>query len=163
MRNLILSTMTVCAVGLMGAVAHAQQPSPSYGPTINLENAKKVAAAAEEESKKNNWQQAIAIVSPGGNLVYFARIDGTQIGSVQLAQRKARSAALFRRTTKSFEERVASGGMGLTLLTLGDDVTASEGGVPIMMDGKVVGAIGVSGGSSVQDGQVAAAGTNAVK
>ena len=145
------------------APAPAAQPIPQYGtPGVNLELAKKVVAAAAAEAQKNNWPVAIAVVSNGGHLVYFERLDGTQFASIKIAQHKARVAATYRRPTKVFVDRVAAGGAGLAVLTL-DDIIASEGGVPLMRDGKVIGAIGVSGVLGSQDGQVAKAGAAAVQ
>jgi uncharacterized protein GlcG (DUF336 family) len=146
--------------------AFAQQPAPApasppaYGAPITLEQAKKAADAAEAEAKKNNWLMAIAVTSPSGDLVYFRRLDGTQYASIQIAQHKARAAATFRRPTKVFQDGLAAG--NTFLLTL-DGIIASEGGVPIVVDGKLIGAIGVSGGTGQQDGVVATAGVNAVK
>ncbi|SRR6266542_160566 len=136
--------------------------SNPYGTSINLENAKKVAAAAIVEARKNNWTMAVAITDTAGDLVYFEKIDATQTGSVDVSQDKARSAALFKRPTKAFQDALAAGGEGLRILRLQGAVPV-EGGFPLVMDGKVVGAIGVSGGTSQQDGQVAKAGADAVK
>jgi glc operon protein GlcG len=146
---------------LAGAVAHAQLPNP-YGASIDSTNAKKVAAAAVAEAKKNGWFMAVAIVDTAGNLVYFEKMDGTQLGSVNVAQDKARSAALFKRPTKAFQDGVASGGAGLRLLKL-EGAVPVEGGIPLISEGKIVGAIGLSGGASEQDAQCAQAGVNALK
>lgn len=116
--------------------------------------------AAEKMASQKNWPVAIAIVDGGGHLVLFARIDNTQFGSVDVAIQKAKTAALFRRTTKEFEDRIALGGANLKILSL--PVTPVEGGVPIVIDGKIVGAIGVSGVLSTQDGEVATAGSQSV-
>lgn len=134
----------------------------SYGPNINVETAKKIAAPAIAEARKNNWQMAVAIVDTAGDLVYFERMDDTQVGSVQVAQAKARSAARFKRPTKALQDALAAGGEGLRILAL-EGAVPVDGGVPITVDGRIVGAIGVSGGTSAQDGQVAAAGLAAVK
>jgi glc operon protein GlcG len=136
--------------------------SEPYGPSIFLENAKKAAASALAESRKNSWSMAVAIVDPGGHLVYFEKMDETQIGSSRIAVEKARSSALFKRPTKSFQEMLASGPDGLRVFGL-EGAVPVEGGVPLVMDGKIVGAIGMSGGTSAQDGQCAAAGANALK
>jgi len=133
----------------------------AYGPSINLDNAKKVAAAAMAEVKKNNWIMAIAIVDPNGDLVYFEKMDDTVIQSTVVCQTKARSAARFARPTKAFQDMLAAGGEGLRVLRIKDAVPV-DGGLPIVMGGKIVGAIGVSGGTSAQDGQVAKAGVDAV-
>jgi uncharacterized protein GlcG (DUF336 family) len=133
-----------------------------YAPGLNLETAKKAAAAAAAEIKKNNWQMAIAVVTNGGHLVYFEKTDGTQFASIKLAEHKAMAAAMFRRPTKVFEDRVAAGGAGLAVLSL-DGVIASEGGLPLIVDGKIIGGIGCSGGTSQQDGVACTAGANALK
>jgi len=136
-------------------------PNP-YGLAITLDNAKKAAAPALAEARKNNWTMAVAIVDSGGDLVYFEKMDGTQTGSVRVSINKARSAALFKRPTKAFQETLATGGDGLRILGL-EGAVPVEGGIPLIMDGKVVGAIGLSGGTSAQDGQCAQAGANALK
>jgi uncharacterized protein GlcG (DUF336 family) len=132
-----------------------------YGFPIDLEAANKAAAAAHAEARRNNWAMAVAIVDPAGELVYFAKMDATQTGSVTIAIDKARSAARFKRPTKAFQDMLAAGGEGLRVLGLSGAVPV-EGGVPIAIDGKIVGAIGVSGGTSPQDGQCARAGADAV-
>ena len=137
----------------------AQEP---YGTPLNIDTAKKVAAAAVAEARKNNFSMAIAIVDPSGMLVYFEKMDNTQNGSVNVAIDKARSAALFRRPTKAFQDLVAAGGEGLRMLALQGAVPV-DGGLPIIVGGRVVGAVGASGGTSAQDGQVAKVGTDAVK
>ena len=120
------------------------------------------AAPALAEAAKNHWTMAVAIVAPGGTLIYFEKMDNTQIGSAEVAVDKARTAARFKRPTKAFQDALAAGGDGLRVLGL-KDVTPVEGGIPLVMDGKIVGAIGVSGGSSAQDGQCAKLGADAVK
>jgi uncharacterized protein GlcG (DUF336 family) len=155
--------LIAAAIALMTCVpVSAQQPPapPMYGPEIALEQAKKAADAAEAEAKKNNWLMAIAVVSPSGDLAYFRKLDGTQYASIQIAQHKAKAAATFRRPTKAFQDGLAQG--NTFLLTL-DGVIASEGGVPIVVGGKIIGAIGCSGGTGAQDGQVCQAGVNALK
>jgi uncharacterized protein GlcG (DUF336 family) len=172
MRNVSLTALvTLAALALSGA-AYAQQqppaatppspppPPPPYGASITLDQAKKALAAAEEESKKNNWGMNIAVVGPSGHLVAFSRLDNAQYGSIAIAQHKARAAATFRRPTKVFQDGIAAG--NTYLLTL-DDVIASEGGIPIVADGKLIGAIGCSGGTGQQDGQACQAGVNALK
>jgi uncharacterized protein GlcG (DUF336 family) len=141
--------------------AFAQLPNP-YGMSVNAENAKKIAAAALAEARRNNWTMAAAVVDTAGDLVYFEKLDGTQAASVNIAVDKARSAARFKRPTKALQDVLAAGGEGLRLLALQGAVPV-EGGLPIVMDGKVVGAIGVSGGTSAQDGQCAKAGADTVK
>lgn len=127
-----------------------------YGSSIGLEMAKQLAAPAIAEARKNQWTMAVAIVDISGGLVYFEKMDDTQNGSVEVSISKARSAALFKRATKVFQDGIAGGGAGLRILTLKGAVPI-EGGVPIVVDGKIIGAIGVSGGTSDQDGVVAAA------
>ena len=136
-------------------------PNP-YGLAITLDEAKKAAAPALAEARNNNWTMCVAVVDTAGNLVYFERMDATQTGSVAVAIAKARSAALFKRSTKMFQDALAAGGDGLRFLKL-ENAVPIEGGVPIVVDGKIVGAIGLSGGTSQQDGQCAQAGANALK
>jgi glc operon protein GlcG len=160
-----LASMLRCLLALLlvvtASAAVAQGPT-LYGMPISIENAKKAAAAAVAESKKNNWLMAVAITDPNGDLIYFEKMDGAQTGSVRVALDKARSAALFRRPTKAFQDVVAGGGAGLRILGL-EGAVPVEGGVPIVVDGKIVGAIGLSGGTSEQDGLAAKAGVDAVK
>jgi len=151
----------VVLLALSAATLSAQMPNP-YGAPINGETAKKVAAAALAEARKNNWNMAAAVVDPAGDLVYFEKLDGTQAASVTIAVDKARSSARFKRPTKALQDTLAAGGDGLRVLRL-DGAIPVEGGVPILVDGKIVGAIGVSGGTSAQDGQCAAAGAAVVK
>ena len=151
----------VIVFALSAATVSAQLPNP-YGASITGENAKKVAAAALAEARKNNWTMAAAVVDPAGDLVYFEKLDGTQAASVGIAVDKARSSARFKRPTKALQDVLAAGGEGLRLLALQGAVPV-DGGVPIIIDGKIVGAIGMSGGTSAQDGQCAAAGVAALK
>ena len=146
----------------LGQAGFPAPPQTPYGVPIALDAAKKTASAAAAEARKNNWNMAIAIVDPGGHLVYFEKMDNTQIGSVNVAIDKARSAALFRRPTKVFQDGVAAGGDGLRLLRL-EGAVPIDGGVPIIVDGRIIGGIGTSGGSGEQDGQVARAGADSVK
>jgi len=150
------------------APAGAQQQAPSpppttpYGPPITLDAAKKVMVAAEAEATKNNWAMAIAILDSTGHVVMLHRFDNTQYGSIPVAEDKARTALDFRRPSKVFEDLVAQGGIGLRTLAI-RGAAPLEGGLPIIVDGKIVGAIGVSGATSQQDGQVAKAGAEAAK
>jgi glc operon protein GlcG len=145
--------------GLMaGGSASAQAPNP-YAAPIAVDVARRAAAAAIVEGKKNGWTVAAAVVDSGGALVYFERIDGTQYGSSEVAVAKAKSAAAFKRPTKAFEEAVAGGRTAILALP---GALPLEGGIPIILDGKIVGAIGVSGATSQQDGTCAQAGVNAV-
>jgi len=157
------SKVVVAAVFTLGVFgsAVAQMPAP-YGMPISLENAKKAAAPAVAEAAKNNWAMAVAIVDPSGNLVYYEKMDNTQLGSANVAIDKARSAALFKRPTKALQDALAAGGDGLRILKIQGAVPV-EGGIPLIMDGKIVGAIGVSGGSSAQDAQCAKAGADVLK
>ncbi len=155
------SLLLTLMFALCAPFAFAQMPNP-YGAPIGLEDAKKAAAAALAEARKNNWTMAVAVVDVGGDLVYFEKMDGTQTGSVKVALGKARSAALFKRPTKVFQDIVAGGGNGLRILRL-EGAVPIEGGVPIVMEGKIVGAIGLSGAASDQDGQCARAGVEALK
>src|SRR5436190_23107800 len=133
------------------APAPAPAPPPTYGqPGVTLEQATKAVDAAVAEAKKNGWLMAVAVVSNSGFLVSFSKMDQTQFASVQIAMDKAKAAAQFRRPTKTFEDRANSGGPSVLSL---HGVVASEGGIPLMRDGKVIGAIGCSGGTSPQDGE----------
>jgi uncharacterized protein GlcG (DUF336 family) len=141
--------------------AFTQMPNP-YGTPISVENAKKAAAPALAEARKNNWNMAVAIVDPSGNLVYYEKMDNTQLGSADICIAKARSAARFKRPTKAFQDALAAGGAGLRILRLEGTVPV-EGGIPIVIEGKIAGAIGVSGDTSEHDGQCAQAGVDALK
>ena len=141
--------------------AIAQVPN-SYGAPIALDAAKRATAAAIAKARANNWLISVAVVDPSGNLVYFEKMDGTQHASSVIAIDKARASALFRRPTKAFQEMLAAGGDGLRVLQL-QGAVAAEGGVPLVMGGGVVGAIGVSGVTSAQDGQCAQAGADVLK
>jgi glc operon protein GlcG len=136
-------------------------PSTPYGAPISLDAAKKAMAEAEAEATRKGWGVAIAIVDSGANLVMLHRLDNAQLSSVRIAEAKAKTAAEFRRSTKVFEDAVAGGGVGLRVLTFGASV--AEGGVPIVSNGTIIGAIGVSGVQSHQDAQVAQAGADAIK
>jgi glc operon protein GlcG len=152
----------ILAVILLGAVTvHAQQLIP-YGPAITLKQAKDVVSGAEAEAQKNNWPVVIAIVDTGGNLIMLQRLDNAQFGSVEVARQKAWSAAAFRRPTKVFQDAIASGGANLRLLSL-PGASPLEGGLPLVVDGQIIGAIGVSGVMSEQDAQIAQAGVDSLK
>jgi len=153
---------TLAALALAVAAFGQAPPNVPYGASISSDAAKKVAAAAIAEARKNNWAMAVAVVDTGGYLVYFERMPDTQLGSVDVSIEKARSAALFRRPTKAFQDIVAGGGEGLRILRLTGAVPV-EGGIPIIVDGKLIGAVGASGGSSDQDGRTAQAGVAASK
>ena len=134
---------------------------PPYGSPITTEQARKAVALALAEARKNNWAMAAAVVDTAGILVYFERIDDTQNASSEIAIDKARSAALFKRPTKTFQDSVERGGIGLRVMTLRGAMPV-EGGVPLIVDGKIVGGLGVSGGTAEQDGLCAKAATDAM-
>lgn len=155
------------AAGLAIVPALAQQPAAAstvmapYGPAITLDQAKRAMAAAELEAAKNSWQVAIAILDSGGNLVMFHRVDNAQLSAATVSEGKARTALEFKRPSKALDDAIAAGGAGMRLLAL-KDITPLEGGLPVEVDGKIVGAIGVSGALSSQDAQVAKAGADAL-
>ena len=155
------SGLVAVALVLSAVSVRAQLPNP-YGASIALENARKAATAALAEARKNGWAMAAAVVDPAGDLVYFEKLDGTQAASSDIAVEKARASARFKRPTKALQDALAAGGEGLRILGLPGAVPV-DGGVPIVMEGKIVGAIGLSGGTSAQDGQCAAAGAAALK
>ena len=170
----VLSAAALCAVAVAGA-SQAQQPQKPnpfdvvpdkmpndipYGAPITLAHADAVLSAALAESTKRDWKLNCAVVDSGANLVSFKRQDGAQLGSIAIAEHKARAAVKYRRETKALENGVQNG--ATYLLTL-DDVIASRGGIPIMDGGKIVGAIGCSGGTGSQDEVVAKAGVAAYK
>jgi glc operon protein GlcG len=161
--SLFLGTVLLFVAASAGAQQAAPAPPPTlYGPPITLDQAKKVMAGAEAEAKKNNWNVVIAVLDSGGNLVMLSRMDGTQIGSIEVAKEKAYSAVAFRRPTKVFQDLVGQGGANLRLLRL-SGASVLEGGIPIVVDGKIVGAVGVSGVTSEQDAQIGRAGIEALK
>lgn len=138
-------------------------PSPiPYGPPLDLATAKRICAAAEQEAEAHDWPVVISIVDSGGNLVLLHRRDVAQLGSIAISQGKALTAVRMKRPTKLLEEGVTAGGAGLRILAL-EGVVPMEGGLPILRDGRVIGAIGVSGVTSPQDGQIAAAGLRALE
>ena len=159
--RLMTLALVIAALGLAPSVASAQAP-PQYGPSITLDQAKKAMVGAEAEAKKNSWPVVIVILDTGGNLVMLQRLDNAQWGSIDVAKDKARSAVAFRRPTKVFQDLIAQGGANLRLLNL-TGASMLEGGIPIMADGKIIGAIGVSGVTSDQDAQIARAGIEAMK
>jgi len=161
-----LTSILVCAllaaVALVPGQAAAQGQPNMYGPSVTADQAKTVAAAAVAEARKNQWTMAIAIVDTSGDLVYFEKMDNTQVGSIDVAIGKARSSARFKRPTKAFQDALAAGGEGWRILSL-EAAVAVEGGLPLIVGGRIVGAIGASGGSSQQDGVTAAAGAATLK
>jgi glc operon protein GlcG len=178
MRRLTLMAGAVCVALLTSTGAFAQVPPdpanpneavpdalapPAYGEPINIETAKKAAAAAIAEAKKRNWNAfCVAIVDTHGDLVYFERQDNCQFASISISQHKARTAARYRRPTVVFERLLGKGPFFSYLPTL-DDVIASRGGNPIIVGGKIIGAIGASGGTGSQDDVVSLAGQAALK
>lgn len=174
----MLRRLTGLALGaaLIAAPALAQQATPPanpldnipenmpfnvpYGASVTADKAREVIAAAAAEAKKRNWPVVIAVVDHGGNLVSFERMDGAQLGSIEIAQHKARAAARFRRETKIFEGAIQAGNNYLITL---DGIIASRGGIPLLVDGKLAGAIGVSGATGAQDEVVAKAGLAVLK
>jgi len=153
MKTIIVLVFSILS---FAAVAQTPPPSPPYGEPITLENARKVLQAAQAFAVGKQWTVVVAIVDTGGNLVALEKIDNTQIASIEVALAKAKTANNFKRPTKALEDAVAGGGVGLRVLSLPGAVPI-EGGDPIVINGKIVGAIGVSGMSAAQDGEVAKA------
>jgi glc operon protein GlcG len=143
------------ALAACSSLALAQDRRPDYGPAVNAAQAKKIAASVLAECQKNSWNVAVAVVDNHGFLVYFERMDNTQTGSLDIAVGKARSAATYRRPTRAFMDVINKGGHATATLP---GVFASPGGLPIMVDGKVTGGVGVSGVTGDQDEQCAKAG-----
>jgi glc operon protein GlcG len=162
MVGAVLMLAATSTVGAQQPAAAPPPPPPPYGPAITLEQAKKVMAGAEAEAIKNKWNVVIAVLDSGGNLVALQRMDGAQWGSIEVAREKAYSAVAFRRPTKAFEDAIGQGGGNLRLLRL-TGANPIEGGLPIVVDGKLVGGIGVSGVTAQQDGQIGRAGVEALK
>lgn len=135
---------------------------PLYGAPITLQRAKQVAQAAEDEAVRQGWPMVIAIVDSGGNLVLQRRLDQAQHGSIDVARQKAETAVRFRRSTKLFEDALTQGGLHLRLLGM-SNLTPLDGGIPLVLDDRIVGAIGVSGMQSTQDAQVAQAGADVLR
>jgi len=164
----LLSLVVGAALMLAATSVSAQQPAaappppPPYGAAISLEQAKKVMAGAEAEAKKNNWNVVIAVLDSGGNLVMLQRMDGAQFGSIEVAREKAYSAVAFRRPTKAFEDALGQGGVNLRVLRL-PGASPLEGGLPIVVDGKLIGGVGVSGVQATQDAQIGRAGIDGLK
>jgi glc operon protein GlcG len=161
--SLVVVTVSLFASVSVGAQQPVAPPPPQipYGAPIGLEQAKKVIAGAEAEAKKNSWNVVIAVLDSGGHLVMLQRLDGAQLGSIDVAKEKAYSAVLYRRPTKVFQDLVAQGGPNVRLLRL-SGASPLEGGIPIIVDGKLIGAVGVSGVTSEQDAQIAQAGAEAL-
>jgi glc operon protein GlcG len=157
LRPLVPLAFILCA---SSALAQSNYLIP-IGAPVGVETARKAAAAAVAEAKKNGWFMAVAVVDPGGALVYFERMDNVQAGSVRVAVNKARSAALYKRPTKALQDALAGGGIGLRVLAL-EGAVPLEGGLPLVVGGKLIGAIGLSGDLSENDGKCAASGAAAV-
>ena len=153
-----------CAIAVLAGSgpSQAQTTPPPYGPPIGLEMARKIMAAAEAEAGKNNWAVVIAIIDSGGHVVMLHRNDNVQLSSIAISQGKAKTALMFKRPTKVLDDAISGGGVGLRFLAL-KDIVPLEGGLPITIDGKIIGAIGVSGVLSAQDAQIARAGIDALK
>jgi glc operon protein GlcG len=151
MRKVLLGA----ALAAFATTASAQDKRPDYGPDVNATGAKKIAAGVLAECQKNGWNVAVAVVDNHGFLVYFERMDNTQTASMEIALGKARAAATYRRTTRVFMDVINKGGPATATLP---GVFASPGGIPIMVDGKVTGGLGVSGVTGDQDEQCAKAG-----
>jgi uncharacterized protein GlcG (DUF336 family) len=163
----ILLCALALAAGSAMTPASAQQPAapvaappqPPYGAPITLDQAKRVMAAAELEAAKNSWSVAIAILDSGGNMVMFHKADNTQLSGITTSAGKARTALEFKLPSKALDDAIAAGGAGMRLLAL-KDITPLQGGLLILVDGKIAGAIGVSGALSAQDDQIAKAGAD---
>lgn len=158
MKTTFLAALLVVSIAGFGQQAQpVPAPAPPYGEPVNLETAKKIAAASEAYAKDKKWPVVIVIVDTGGNLVLLHKIDNTQIGSIDVAIGKARTANNFKRPTKAFEDAIGGGGVGARVLSLPGAITI-DGGEPIIVDGKIIGGIGVSGVQASQDDEVAKAG-----
>ena len=151
------------AAGSAAAQQSAAGPAPAlpYGPVITLDQAKRAMAAAELEAAKNSWPVAITILDSGGNMVMFHKVDNAQLSAATTSEGKARTALEFKLPSKALDDAIASGGAGMRLLAL-KNITPIQGGILIVVDDKIAGAIGVSGALSAQDEQVAKAGADAL-
>ena len=147
-------------VGLLLMFAPRAEAQLANARVITLEAAKGMAAAAQAEARRNNWNVAIAIVDSYGGLVYFERLDGTQPASLDIAVQKAQTAARFKRPTKALDDAVSAGRVAFMAV---EGIMPLEGGIPIVVDGETIGAVGVSGVTSQQDAQVAQAGIDALR
>lgn len=175
MKAVTAVTVLGAALFTVGPTAAQQTPPPNpldavpdkipfdvpYGAPISLERAESAIAAAVAEAKKRDWKLNVAVVDSGGNLVAFQRMDGAQLASIQISEHKARSAAIFRRETKAFENGIQQSNFNY-LITL-DGVIASRGGIPLLENGRLVGAIGCSGGTGSQDEVACKVGAATVK
>jgi len=181
MRSVISMTLAACAVAAISSQALAQAPAPAtppappsaggtpdkmpfdipYGQSIGLEHAKQVMAAAEAEAKKRNWKMNIAVVDTNGELVQFERMEGAQIASGSISIGKARTAARYRRESRAFYNAYETGHPYVG--TLDSNLVASPGGFPLVENGKLIGAVGCSGGTGDQDAATCKAGADIVK
>lgn len=181
MRSILPMTLAACTMAVLSSPTLAQTPTPAappaqpsaggtpdampfdipYGMSIGLERAKQVVAAAEAEAKKRNWKMNIAVVDTNGDLVHFSRMEGAQIASVTISQGKARTAARYRRESRVFYNAFETGHPYVA--TLDPTLIASPGGFPLIEGGKVIGAVGCSGGTGDQDAAVCKAGAEVVK
>jgi glc operon protein GlcG len=181
MRSMVSIALAACAMAVMSAPTFAQTPAPAtppappsaggtpdvvpfdipYGVSIGLERAKQVMAAAEAEAKRRNWKMVISVVDTNGELVHLSRMEGAQVGSVTVSQGKARTAARYRRESRVFYNVFESGHPYVS--TLDPTLVASPGGFPLVEGGKVIGAVGCSGGTGDQDATVCKAGADVVK
>ena len=181
MRSVISMTLAACAIAAIGSQALAQAPAPAtppappsaggtpdkmpfdipYGQSIGLEHAKQVMAAAEAEAKKRNWKMNIAVVDTNGELVQFERMEGAQIASGSISIGKARTAARYRRESRVFYNAYETGHPYVG--TLDSNLVASPGGFPLIENGKLIGAVGCSGGTGDQDAAVCKVGADIVK
>lgn len=159
--KLKLVAIAFAAFVLTASASSAQTPPPPYGAPISLDVAKKIMAAAEAEAVKNNWQVVITIIDSGGHMVMMQKFDNTQLASIAASEGKAQTSLAFKLPSKALEDAITAGGAGTRLLAL-KNIAPFEGGLPIIIDGKIVGAIGVSGALSPQDAQIARAGLGAV-
>src|ERR1051325_9860071 len=149
-----------CTLVAFAAVAAAQDRRPGYGPSVSVSTAKKIAAGTIAECQKNGWNVAVAVVDPHGTLVYYEKMEDTQYASADIAIGKARAAAPYRRPTRAFADAINKGSPATATLP---GVFASPGGVPLMVDGKVIGAVGASGVTGDQDEQCSMAGAKSVQ
>jgi uncharacterized protein GlcG (DUF336 family) len=168
MYRLVTSAFVICVAVLVGSAAHAQQPAspplaqPAYGPPVTIDQAKKAVAAAVAEAKKTPYLYTFAVVDPAGDLVYFEKMDSAPTSSNEIGIGKARTAATFKRPSKAFFDQMESGHPYVGQLD--PRIVASAGGIPLMLNGKIVGAIGVSGGANgLMDAVAAQAGVDALK
>ena len=178
MRKVVLTSLLVCGAALIGTQAHAQAQAPAappaaggtadgtpndipYGTPVTLETAKKLIAAVEAEAAKHRWKFNIAVVDTHGDLVHFSRMDGAQLGSINISQGKARTAARYRRESRAFYNAFETGHPYVG--TLDPTIIASPGGWPLIEGSKLIGAIGCSGGTGDQDAAACKAGADLVK